>query len=398
MTKNNKVVLIFSKVQPLRTFGDKTILSVFIDKFPKDSKFTVYVPTDANIVEDYIKCAHPDISAEVSNEAIDTNFLQIGQESYGLSTNAGYKQAVSRYFGNKNNFDFSKPEEAIYFVNDRVVKFFKDEKVVKSKVERARLLGGLVPVIDKVGRNYYSYKLISGKTMYESLVPGLTSQFLEWCSAFLWNHRKINLTAEQQNEFARACTEFYKDKTLERVNLYWSTSNQKDALSTVNGIEVSTLAELINKIDWKDLSHGRPSRFHGDLQFDNVIFSPGRKSKFVLLDWRHDFSGIIEYGDIYYDLAKLYGGLIVPYNLIKKNLFTFKQNFHHVQIDMGHLKHLDSAKREFVEFVQNRGYDYKKIRLLTGIIFINMSPLHTEPFNFFLHHLGKLMLTKILNA
>ena len=43
-----------------------------------------------------------------------------------------------------------------------------------------------------------------------------------------------------------------------------------------------------------------------------------QKNKFKLIDWRQDFSGNLNYGDIYYDLAKLNGGIYVSYQNVKK--------------------------------------------------------------------------------
>ena len=43
-------------------------------------------------------------------------------------------------------------------------------------------------------------------------------------------------------------------------------------------------------------------RFHGDLHFENIIKT---KSSYKLIDWRDSFSKSINYGDLYYDLAKL---------------------------------------------------------------------------------------------
>ena len=45
------------------------------------------------------------------------------------------------------------------------------------------------------------------------------------------------------------------------------------------------------------------SPFHGDLQYDNVLVK--KDKSFVLIDWRHEFGKCLEFGDIYYDLAKL---------------------------------------------------------------------------------------------
>ena len=67
-----------------------------------------------------------------------------------------------------------------------------------------------------------------------------------------------------------------------------------------------------------------PSNFHGDLQFDNILLK--EDGDFLILDWRQDFSGIIDFGDQYFDLAKLNGGMKVSYKLIKQNKFSFHKD------------------------------------------------------------------------
>ena len=58
--------------------------------------------------------------------------------------------------------------------------------------------------------------------------------------------------------------------------------------------------------------------FHGDLHGSNIIYD---KNKFTLGDWREKFGDDIRTGDIYYDLAKIYHGLIVNHEFIRKNQF-----------------------------------------------------------------------------
>ena len=42
------------------------------------------------------------------------------------------------------------------------------------------------------------------------------------------------------------------------------------------------------------------------------------RNNFTYIDWRESFGGSTKGGDIYYDLAKLYGGTIIPYNMMKE--------------------------------------------------------------------------------
>ena len=68
---------------------------------------------------------------------------------------------------------------------------------------------------------------------------------------------------------------------------------------------------------------------HGDLQFDNIIRV---NSSFRLIDWRPDFDGIIQFGDLNYDFAKLLGGMYINYKEIKKNNFTVKKQKKQINI------------------------------------------------------------------
>ena len=84
---------------------------------------------------------------------------------------------------------------------------------------------------------------------------------------------------------------------------------------TVNGKECVSIKKILRKINWDEFYDCIPTKiFHGDLQFDNIIKTD---SDFKLIDWRSDFGGNTTYGDVYYDLAKLYGGVLISYKNMK---------------------------------------------------------------------------------
>jgi len=131
------------------------------------------------------------------------------------------------------------------------------------------------------------------------------------------------------------------------------------------------------------------------LQFDNIL-STGT-NEFKLIDWRQDFGGIVEVGDLYYDLAKLYGGLILNYDLIKKNLFEYTEEGLEISYDF----HTRNSMRDYItileDYIVKNGFDLKKVKLLVGIIYLNMSPLHHYPFDKMLFFLSTKMLSNQLN-
>jgi len=309
-----------------------------------------------------------------------------------------YKETNRNFSGSEKDFDFSKGEEFIYFVNDRVVKFFADENIVKGRYKRAELLDGACPTIIGRKNNFYSYSKIDGQTLYNVLNNRLFLDFLNWCKQDLWKVKK--LSSKEQEEFYSTCKKFYYDKTMDRINAFYDKKKIVDRENEINGVDVPPLKDLLKKVDWEALYRGVPVNFHGDLQFDNILVTRNDVSqlhKFVLLDWRQDFGGLVTHGDIYYDLAKLYGGMILSYQLIKKGLFSFDISGSCVYYNFHTKNDLADAKELFELFLKKNGYELKKVRILTSLIFLNMSSLHNDPFDLLLYYLGKSMLNKSLN-
>jgi thiamine kinase-like enzyme len=141
------------------------------------------------------------------------------------------------------------------------------------------------------------------------------SNLFSWLSENLWEQKKINET-----EFKIICQQFYVDKTLTRLKKY-SNLNLPEIVFC-NGEQLPTANELMNKIDVKLLNSGKSYFIHGDLQPDNILYS-AESNSFKLIDWRQDFAGRIDLGDIYYDFAKILAGLRINYQLIKNKDFDF---------------------------------------------------------------------------
>ncbi|MFH1503107.1 MAG: NTP transferase domain-containing protein [Candidatus Diapherotrites archaeon] len=330
---------------------------------------------------------------QVSNgfsRLIEKKLVPIGVTWFDTGNFKNYKETNESFSGATSNFDFSKGNEFIYFVNGRVIKFFGDSNIVKKRIERARYLSTLCPEIESQSENFYCYKKIDGQVLYDVINRQLVKDFLHWTKSYLWKIQ--DLDEENKKQFQEACKRFYYDKTIERLDQFYKKTGIEDGWNNINGVQIPPLKDLLEKIDWKYLIEGTPSNFHGDLQFDNVLVTVDLKSnlqKFVLLDWRQDFGGLTKYGDVYYDLAKLYGGINLSYQLIKKGDFSFDISGSSVYYDFSIKNNLLEAKEEFESFITKNGYDFKKIKLLMALIFLNMSPLHNDPFDLMLYFLGK---------
>ena len=107
---------------------------------------------------------------------------------------------------------------------------------------------------------------------------------------------------------------------------------------------------------------------------------------------RDSFGSSTDFGDVYYDLAKLYGGMLLPYNLMKneKNI-SINCIYENIEFEYKTILELKYVPNYFLKLLKNENYDLNILKTITGLIFINMSPLHDENFS-------KLLGLKVLNC
>ena len=306
----------------------------------------------------------------------------------------GYKKTKEKFSNIKEEFNFEKKNEYLYFVEDKVIKYFSDKDIIKKRFLRAKSLTGLCPVINLKTDFFYSYEKVNGNILYDQKNPTIVSKLLSWLDKNLWI--KKTLEKSKNDDFKIECKKFYFDKTKNRLNTYYEKYSLKDVSQKINGKKIDTTSNLMSKIDWEWMSDGIPSQFHGDLQFENILIS--KNDNFTLIDWRQDFSGNLDHGDMYYDLAKLNGGINVSYKNIKQNLFSYKKVNNDITISSVSDPFLEESKKIFDEYLNQKKLDIKKIEILTGLIFLNMAAMHHEPFDHFIYNLGRVKINKWINS
>jgi len=329
---------------------------------------------------------------------IEKKLVPIGFTWFDIGNMKNYIETNKSFSGKNDKFDFSKCNEFLYFVNDRVIKFFANEDITKKRVERASYLKGICPTIENYKGNFYSYKKVDGQTLYNSMNSDIIRSFLYWSKDVLW--AKKTLTEEELKNFYKVCRNFYYDKTMKRLQDFYEKTGITDVENNINGVPVPALKDLLDKVDFDYICEGIPVRFHGDFTVGNILVARDAKTnlnKFTLLDWRQDFGGLTEMGDIYYDLAKLYKGIVLSDELIKEGMFSFDMSGTSVYYDYFSKNQLVEAKEEYEQFLIKNGFDIQKVRIIAAIALLNMSPLHNEPFNFLVYFLGKSILYKTLN-
>lgn len=116
---------------------------------------------------------------------------------------------------------------------------------------------------------------------------------------------------------------------------------------------------------------------HGDLCFSNILFDINNQI-IRLIDPRGSFGAKSIYGDPRYDIAKLRHSACGLYDFIVADLFEVRQNGNQFQTEIFAPKELKSISVVFDELVEEFGYQPSEIRLIEGLLFISMLPLHSD--------------------
>jgi hypothetical protein len=67
-----------------------------------------------------------------------------------------------------------------------------------------------------------------------------------------------------------------------------------------------------------------------------------------------------------------------------------------VEFDFLRKQNLVDCENSFRDFISANKYDYKKVRMLTYLVYLNIAALHHYPYSLFLFYLGKSGIAKLL--
>lgn len=296
---------------------------------------------------------------------------------------------TKKYFNDKPISIQKSTGEITYKENNSLVKFSPSSKSLLNRKLRAEKLVNIIPKNIKFGNYFMSYDWVEGKTLYECDSIDIYVKFLD----FLKNNFQCQIETD-----VNCLTDFYINKTNDRMNMFMKKRNETYYTSghNINGKDYESMETLFSKVNFRPLlKNPFYNLFHGDLQFDNIIFSE-KENNFVYIDWRECFSNCTDGGDVYYDLAKLYGGLIIPYNLMKdEDNIKLIEGLYSVSYDYEVSQNLIDFKKIYENWIMINGFDLNKIKLITALIFLNMSPLHDDKFSKLLWFKSTQMLSDI---
>lgn len=275
------------------------------------------------------------------------DWTDVGDES-------SYASAVARHSG----FDWVKAGQATYVLPEtsRVVKFHHDPHVISQRWERAHRLKDIVPKAIQMRSSsamtpsFLSYEYVPGMSAYEACMPYATIIAEE---VLAWYHARVmsTVTDRGHNEYWRdLAMRFYRDKTFERVMMLPPELRAR-------------ALDVVTRVDWRSLvSDVLVGRWHGDLNYGNIIVCDHH---YTAIDWREDFCGDIEYGDLRYDLAKLLAGTVVHWDNARRG-------------DFRPWEHGELHAKIIRDYATNHVY-LRDIEIIGALSLLNSAPLHAAP-------------------
>lgn len=286
----------------------------------------------------------------------------------------------------------AKNDEDIFKLEGKVIKYFSDPVVCSKRIERSRILAPAVPVIESNSKNFYKYSYVEGEIASDKITKDSFASLLDWADSNIWSKEIVGLT---QSNFKEICKSFYFDKTQNRLFDFFDKTGLSDVEQSINGTEIPTISELIRALEKEELVEGHESVIHGDFILDNILC---KSEGFVAIDWRQDFGGAIHTGDLYYDLAKLNHSLTMNHHMLNSGYFECTASNGNVSVNLERKVNLIGCEAVLERYIKSKGLSFRKVQLLTALIWLNMSPLHSHPLDIFLFHYGKLSLWNTLKS
>jgi NDP-sugar pyrophosphorylase family protein len=282
-----------------------------------------------------------------------------------------------------------KNNESLCFFDDIVIKFVNDKDINNKRIERGKYLFPLSPKIINSSNNFIVMEKINGINLSEYYNYGEIYKLLVWAINNLWVEKY------QDKNFIKNCYNFYFNKTINRINNLNFLKNHNE-INIINGINVGSIDKLLNNHLFKEIILTETFySFHGDFILDNIIKT---KDSYCLIDWRHEFDiDQLKYGDIYYDLSKLRHSIIFNHKNILNELYEIVYNNDNINIDLKCNYFLMQQLSYFDKFINENNFNLNKIKIITSIIWINMSPLYNGKLSEFLFYFGKYNLYLSLN-
>lgn len=227
---------------------------------------------------------------------------------------------------------------------------------------------------------FYGYPTLAELFVFENVDAGL------WRRVFEHLHRLViqGFMAHPHNIDPSAVRAMYLQKQVDRLQAIEGPEElcrliRSDEPMVLNGRETPSLRQLWPRVEAAVSALERTTvggAVHGDLCFSNVLYD-FRSGVCKLIDPRGSFGHAGIYGDVRYDVAKLWHSVHGLYDFITADLFRVEIDGSNATLDIRHRPYHTRVRAEF-EAVFFADFARHEIELITGLIFVGLPLLHYD--------------------
>ena len=229
---------------------------------------------------------------------------------------------------------------------------------------------------------YYGYHSLEEAWVYQDLQIDIWKSILNHLFIILEKFQKYKAEFSADNFSAIYC-----DKTILRLKQLKNHDKHIDwhKLLTYGSLSINSRA----KPGWPSIRDAVFQRaealydknhitiIHGDFHFANILYD--LDSRLVkLIDPRGSFGTSSIFGDCKYDLAKLRHSVWGGYNYIVNDLFKIQHEQNKIDFQIPSSNNQRMIAKWFDEKISNSDFDTESIKLIEGLLFLSMLPLHQD--------------------
>lgn len=301
---------------------------------------------------------------------------------YDLGTYDSYISAKKHFESNSSYIIPKQNFEMFYKRNNRISKYHPESESIKKLIDRVNNFKdkSILPNYKNDKKSLLCYDWIQGKDLYDIDDFNVYKNSLEYFYQKLWS---IPVETKNNIEISKS---FYKNLSIKRIDQFLlADKERKDYFGkiTINDNRLCDFDEQMSKVfSHQDIFKSvQVKDYHGDFHFSNIIFN-NLSEKYSLIDLRPCFYNNDGWGDMYYDLAKLYAGCEVQFSKIK-NFDETKFRKLVKEESFGNYKILEHKSKDLIKFkfylqdwIKDKKLDLKKVKYLAGIVLCKISCLH----------------------
>jgi len=380
-SKDGKLDLIFDKKKDLEKNNEQYALVGVYYFDDLDSLKHVYVKFNEQErieISDLIKKYKEQkvISTEICKQWYDAGHI----ENYFVSKQMLLK---ARYF---NSLRFDRSLKIVTKTSENISKLIDEIEWYKQIPNDLSKLTPKIIDFNQSKKPFLKLEYIKHPTLAELWLYGDFSSKL-WMEIL----KKLFKILNQFKEYSKSVSLddynlIYKTKTEDRINeLISSNESFKQILEEgalfINGKKYRNWPAIKEDIELRihDLHHEDDNcLIHGDLCFSN-IFCDFKTKNFKLIDPRGKWGNDM-YGDVKYDVAKLRHSLVGGFDTIVNGLCSASlSKNNHITVNIFKPKNHQDICTYLDNLIQNE-WDLNEIKLIEGLLFISMLPLHKDHF------------------